>query len=576
MAILKCKMCGGTLDVSSNKGIATCEYCGTQQTLPRTQNDKVRSLHERANDLRRQNEFDKAKAIYEQILAEDNEDAETYWALVLCDYGIEYVEEPSTGKRVPTVHRAHYTSIYTDNNFKMAMQYADDEQKDIYNSEAKKIEKIQKGILDISSKEEPFDVFICYKETDANGERTEDSVIATDLYHRLTNQGYKVFFSRITLEDKLGTAYEPYIFAALNSAKVMVVLGTKPEYFEAVWVRNEWSRFLELSKKEGNRTLIPAYKGMNPYDLPKEFSYLQAQDMSKIGFLQDLIAGIDKLLKDSKPAETPAVSPATTVSTAENKAGKSMPKKNVIIIAAIVAVVIAVVAIVVVLGLNKSEPPSTQNPDSSEAITDQTSTKSNKTQLYTEEETLAIYGEVINQYKASIRNGFDYNEFGSYVNPEMLGNAQYFDSFKVYYALTDINKDGISELVIGATDNYAASGIGNYDIFTHDGNSAVPLFEIGLFGYRVNFSLFNNGVIWIHGGTGANSCSYHYYKIPENATYVEHIKGVAYDDYDGYVRYYTTDVNSNEISQITQTDFESEVNKNTSSEINLEWIEIVA
>ena len=43
--------------------------------------------------------------------------------------------------------------------------------------------------------------------------------LANDLYHQLTQEGFKVFFSRITLEDKLGTAYEPYIFAALNSVK---------------------------------------------------------------------------------------------------------------------------------------------------------------------------------------------------------------------------------------------------------------------------------------------------------------------------------------------------------------------
>ncbi|MCR4594270.1 MAG: toll/interleukin-1 receptor domain-containing protein, partial [Clostridiales bacterium] len=140
------------------------------------------------------------------------------------------------------------------------------------------------------------DVFICYKETDESGRRTQDSVIANDLYHQLTQEGFKVFFSRITLEDKIGTAYEPYIFAALNSAKVMVVLGTKPEYFNAVWVKNEWSRFLALVKESnGKKMLVPAYRDMDPYNLPEEFSHLQAQDMSKLGFMQDLIRGIKKI-----------------------------------------------------------------------------------------------------------------------------------------------------------------------------------------------------------------------------------------------------------------------------------------
>ena len=111
-----------------------------------------------------------------------------------------------------------------------------------------------------------------------------------------------MFFSRITLEDKLGIAYEPYIFAALNSAKVMVVLGTKPEYFNAVWVKNEWSRYLALIRGGANKVLIPAYRDMDPYDLPEEFSHLQAQDMSKLGFMQDLIRGIKKLTEVDKPA----------------------------------------------------------------------------------------------------------------------------------------------------------------------------------------------------------------------------------------------------------------------------------
>lgn len=302
MSIFKCKMCGGELHINPGESVAVCEYCGTTQTLPKLDDDRRANLYDRANHFRRNNDFDKAAGIYEQILNEDKTDAEAYWSLVLCRYGIEYVEDPATHKRVPTVNRAQYTSVFDDEDYKAAIQYADAAQRVVYETEAKAINEIQKGILEISQKEEPFDVFICYKETDANGRRTPDSVLATDLYHQLTQEGFKVFFSRITLEDKLGTAYEPYIFAALNSAKVMVVLGTKPEYFNAVWVKNEWSRYLALIRGGAKKVLIPAYRDMDPYDLPEEFSHLQAQDMSKLGFMQDLIRGIKKLTETDKPA----------------------------------------------------------------------------------------------------------------------------------------------------------------------------------------------------------------------------------------------------------------------------------
>jgi len=304
MALFKCKMCGGSLEIEDGATIIECDYCGTTQTLPRLDDDRHANLYDRANHFRRNNEFDKAMGIYEQILNEDNTDAEAYWSLVLCRYGIEYVEDPASHKRLPTVNRAQFTSVFDDDNYKSALQYADSYQRSIYEEEARAINEIQKGILAISQKEEPFDVFICYKESDNNGRRTPDSVLAQDLYYQLTQEGFKVFFSRITLEDKLGSAYEPYIFAALNSAKVMVVLGTKPEFFNAVWVKNEWSRYLALINQGQKKILIPAYKDMDPYDLPEEFSHLQAQDMSKLGFMQDLIRGIKKIAETDAPAVT--------------------------------------------------------------------------------------------------------------------------------------------------------------------------------------------------------------------------------------------------------------------------------
>ena len=301
MSIFKCKMCGGTIEFEQGATVGVCDSCGTKQTLPRLDDDRKANLYDRANHFRRNNDFDKAMGIYETILNEDNTDAEAYWSLVLCRYGIEYVEDPDTHKRIPTVNRAQYTSIFMDEDYKSALKYADGYQKKIYEQEAKAIDEIQKGILEISRKEEPFDCFISFKETDANGRRTRDAVLAQDLYNELTKEGFKVFFAPVTLEDKLGTAYEPYIFAALNSSKVMVVLGTKPENFNAVWVKNEWSRYLALIKNGAKKTLIPAYRDMDPYDLPEEFSHLMAQDMSKLGFMQDLIRGIKKLLAADEP-----------------------------------------------------------------------------------------------------------------------------------------------------------------------------------------------------------------------------------------------------------------------------------
>ena len=301
MSTLKCKMCGGTLEINENETTAICEYCGTEQTIPKITDDVIGNLFNRANTLRLKSEFDKAEEIYNKIVGLDNTQSEAYWGIILCKYGIEYVEDPTTYKRVPTCHRTSYDAITADEDYKLAIQYADISQKIIYEAEAKAIDEIQKGILTISQNEKPYDVFICYKETDESGKRTQDSVLANDIYHQLTQEGFKVFYAAITLEDKLGQEYEPYIFAALNSAKVMLVIGSKPEYFTAVWVKNEWSRYLKLMKGDRSKLLIPCYKDMDAYELPEEFAHLQAQDMGKIGFINDIVRGIKKVINKDEP-----------------------------------------------------------------------------------------------------------------------------------------------------------------------------------------------------------------------------------------------------------------------------------
>ena len=296
MAIIKCKMCGGDLNLIEGQSVAECEYCGSRQTVPAADNEKKMTLFARANRLRAACEFDKAAGIYEAIVADFPEEAESYWGLVLCKYGIEYVDDPATGKKIPTCHRSSFDSVMDDSNFEQAMENADEVALRVYRQEAKQIEGIRKGILEVSSSEKPYDIFICYKETDSNGNRTVDSLLAQDIYDALTSKGYRVFFSRITLEDKLGQAYEPYIFAALNSAKIMLAVGTCYEHYNAVWVKNEWSRYLKIIAQDKNKYLIPCYKGLDAYDIPKEFAHLQGQDMGKVGAIADLLRGIEKLM----------------------------------------------------------------------------------------------------------------------------------------------------------------------------------------------------------------------------------------------------------------------------------------
>jgi hypothetical protein len=310
----ECKRCGAQVLCEENQQVYICPYCESKNTIARSVNTQG-GLFNRANHLRRANEFDKAIAAYEEILRQDDTEYEAHWGIVLCRYGIEYVEDPATGKRVPTCHRAQYDSIIIDPEYLIACEYAPYEIRSVYETEAAYINAIQKNILAIAQKQEKYDVFICYKETDEDNNRTKDSVLAQELYDKLTSKNFLVFFARKTLEGKLGSSYEPIIFSAINSASVMIVVGTKPEHFNAVWVKNEWSRYRELVKKDKLKVIIPAYCDMSPYDLPQEFLMLQSQDMSKLGFAQDICDGVERFTRDTRNnlisnASTEAIKPS--------------------------------------------------------------------------------------------------------------------------------------------------------------------------------------------------------------------------------------------------------------------------
>jgi len=293
--IFSCKKCGGQLDISPGVRTVVCDFCGSEQTIPSLLEEKQAKLMNRANRLRIAAEFDRAAACYEMITAEMPEEAEAYWGKCLCDYGIEYVDDPATGKKVPTCHRTRPESILDCEAFQMVYEFASEETKGIYRKEAKEIDSLQRRILEVAASQEQFDVFICYKETTDGDERTEDSVLAQDIYDALTEQGLRCFFARVTLESRLGEEYEPIIYAALRSANLMIVIGTDASRFQAPWVRNEWSRYLKMMADEPQKKLIPCYKSMDPYDMPEEFRNLQAQDMGKIGWLQDLVPAVMKL-----------------------------------------------------------------------------------------------------------------------------------------------------------------------------------------------------------------------------------------------------------------------------------------
>ncbi|NLZ25911.1 MAG: leucine-rich repeat protein [Clostridiales bacterium] len=303
---LICRVCGGTLDSQPN-GAYICLNCGAKYENLSVSSEK-HILLINAYDTLRRGEFDEAEEAFSNIINSDPGNYSAYWGRALSRFGIIFVDDLLEKKKVPTCHNISERCFVEDPDYIKAVEYAPEQIAKNYKLLAKKIEIIRVEWLEKARKEPDYDVFICYKDSDkeAGLERTPDSYEAQNLYTHLTRLGYNVFFSRESLRDKISEYYEPYIYNALKTAKVMVVYGQNPDYFRATWVKNEWNRFAKLIN-EGEKhpsSLVVAYENFDPSLLPQQLKIRQCMDAGKKTFYGDLEAHIKKIIEMLSPKES--------------------------------------------------------------------------------------------------------------------------------------------------------------------------------------------------------------------------------------------------------------------------------
>lgn len=131
-----------------------------------------------------------------------------------------------------------------------------------------------------------YDIFLSFKNTDAQGNQTEDSYIAEQIYNTLKAQGMKVFFSNVVLNEVGAAAYKNAIEEALDKSRVLISIATKKEYIESEWVKYERESFHDdiLSGRKKNACIVPYLKNIHGIDVPRSLrSYQTFQiDLSPI------------------------------------------------------------------------------------------------------------------------------------------------------------------------------------------------------------------------------------------------------------------------------------------------------
>ncbi len=294
LELSQCPTCGGhQLTLNGNK--AVCDFCGNIYYDDK-RNGEFYSMLDMALASRQISKFDEAFEMYNLIVNKfhDCDLTDAYYGMFLCEYSIIF-ESDISGKAFPCFYDMRKVTCQSNYYYKKAMEHAqkhDEKKMNVLMALTEKIEYARKTYIEIEKTNRPYDIFICYKKTDKNGELTNDFHKAKHLYSYLKSLGFKVFFADETINNQAVREWEPNIYYALYTAKAMIVMCSSNEYLNSPWVQNEWKRFISIKTNNINRApVIPVVcDNFKANELPNSLARYQALEYNE---------DIEKNIKDS-------------------------------------------------------------------------------------------------------------------------------------------------------------------------------------------------------------------------------------------------------------------------------------
>ncbi len=194
-------------------------------------------------------------------------------------------------------------------------------------------------------------------------------------------------------------------------------------------------------------------------------------------------------------------------------------------------------------------------------------------------ENMNIYHDVLTQYSDMVQNDFYVNlrdldtyesSFGEDIGFEIRTHKQ-----DIYYTFYDIDGNGTMELIIAGGENAVSNPTfspWNYDLYGYDGTNVVHIFPEMEFGYRTNFSLYDNGVIEVFYSSSAAESGVDFYKISTDGFTPELIDSfTAVGHLEGEESVFTYSQNGNEI---TEEEYNANIQSYKIALTKLDWIQI--
>ena len=301
--MFQCPSCGSNEGIENNNYVK-CKCCGNKYRRDLKEEPVYADLSYAVNE-RQEADFDKARRRYDALISKYKTGPgmeEAHWGRFLCEQYVIFYQNDA-GNSIPSFWNINEEPCTRSESYKKAIQYGEKSgNRDNYERMAEQIEEYKNKYRKVKKEfPEGSQIFICFKDSG-----TDDSNVGYQIYHSFAGR-YNVFFSRESLNNIRGNDYEPYIYHALTTAKVLIVLCSSRESLESKWVHNEWWRFWKFSKGT-DKTIIPVCRrGFSPSQLPDELRNCQAHN-EDISLISVLTNRIDSILKNDEMSGAPLTS----------------------------------------------------------------------------------------------------------------------------------------------------------------------------------------------------------------------------------------------------------------------------
>lgn len=292
MTYIKCPACGGKCEFQYGKGYV-CDSCGNEYDGVEIEEDIAEMLNF-ANEKRINNyDFEGALQLCREILQEDYDNQDANWCALLAEYQIVYLQNDE-GKYKPTFLNPKTSLPMSESGY-----YANLNSQ--YRRMADEAEETRREIVKESKKIHDYDVFISYRRhIGKGGKETAEAEWANEIYSLLAKQNLRVFFDKKTL-GKSNAGWEPHIYAALKSAKVMILFGSSLDNINSNWVKNEWKRFAAYRKMGQDKTIAVVGSNFDPTKLPDvALREKQMIDVNEEGWQKKLLGRVSEACSSAR------------------------------------------------------------------------------------------------------------------------------------------------------------------------------------------------------------------------------------------------------------------------------------